>query len=107
MRTTETQPMICYIPAPVNTTFAGSVNWTGTAIIQAASLPLELCMCSDTYMRLNRGLPLTRCLDHGNINRSGFMKCSGPEDQRLTGAVTKRKSEKSKQPKGNVKCSKN
>ncbi len=99
--------MTCFSPVPENITFAGSVNWTGVAITQAVSSPQERYTSSDTYTNLRRVLPPTRCLDHGNINRYGFMKCSEPVDLNSTDAETKRKGEKLTQPKGNAKCSKN
>ena len=101
------QPTTCFSQVPDNTTFAGSVNWTGTAITQAVSLPNGHYTSSDTYMNLREGLPPTRCQAHGNINRYGFMKCSEQDAQSLTDAGTKRKGEKLTQPKGNAKCSKN
>jgi hypothetical protein len=101
MKTTEQQPTICYTQEPGNITFAGSVNWTETAITQAVSLPQERYTSSDTYTNLRRVFPPIRCQDHGNINRYGFTKCSELQDQNSTNAGTKRSKGRLTQARGN------
>jgi hypothetical protein len=101
MKTTEMQQARCFTQEPGNITFAGSVNWESAAIMMAVSSPQERYTSSDTYTNSRQALPPIRCLEVGNINRYGSMKCSEQGVQSLTGAGTKRSKGRLTQARGN------